>query len=184
MPRKSPTSVKLGAVCGIVSSTGQKPSVVEQVGWQWQMDVLHQEHKTCVNSWSWTLPETSPARANQAHVESARSKRWFAKAGLSQRVGSSRNCKKDTGTDLLFMLEKGMLMRCVKNVLSKKELLIQRGLIWECAQISIPTLSRRRGSRIWMQRKMRHCLHFYVTVESELMQSLVFNNVLRQNQYV
>lgn len=148
------------------------------------MDVLHQEHKTCANNWSWALPETSPARANQAHVERARSKRWFAKAGLSQGVGSSRNWKKGAGTDLLFMLEKVILMRCIKNVLSNKELLTLRGLIWECAEISVPTLSRRRGSRVWMQREMTHCLHFYVTVESELMQSLVFNNVLWQNQYV
>lgn len=47
MPWKSPTSKKLGAVCRIVSSIGQKPPAITQVDWQWQMDVLHWEHETC-----------------------------------------------------------------------------------------------------------------------------------------
>lgn len=63
--------MKLRAVCGIVSSTGQKPSVEEQVGWQRQMGVLHSEHKTSPNNLSWAVPEASPACASQAQVESA-----------------------------------------------------------------------------------------------------------------
>lgn len=39
-PWKSPACEELGAVCRTASSTGQETSVIQQVGWCWQMDAL------------------------------------------------------------------------------------------------------------------------------------------------
>lgn len=142
MPWKSPTSEKLGAVCRIVSSTGQKPSVIKQVDWQWQMDVLHQEHETCA------LLTTGAQLFQRPFLHMQTRHTWkvhLQRGGLERLIypnglASVRAGKDQWDRPSLYITENNVDE--IKNVSSNKRLLTLQGLIWECVQISIPTLSR------------------------------------------